>query len=67
MLIEILPKIVPRAPEVRNKILPPLERIRQLELLFIYRLPSATNQQFFSLAKAPSRKEIRLFPFHAKG
>ena len=37
--------IVRRAPEVRNnkksKIIPPLERIGHLELLSIYRLPSA--------------------------
>ena len=36
MIIEILPKIVRRAPEVRNtkksKIIPPLERIDHLEL-----------------------------------
>ena len=48
--------IVRRAPEVRNnkksKIIPPLERIGHLELLSIYRLPWATNQQFFSLAKS---------------
>lgn len=58
MIIEILAKIVSRAPEVRNpkksKIIPPLERIGHLEFLSIYRLPSATDQQFFCLAKAPS-------------
>ena len=46
MIIEILAKIVSRAPEVRNptksKIIPPLERIGHLELLSIYRVPSLT-------------------------
>lgn len=69
ILIEILLTIVRRAPEVRNNkksiIIPLLERIGDLELLSIYRLPSATDQQFFCLAKAPRRKEIR-FLFYPK-
>jgi hypothetical protein len=54
---------------VRNNkksiIIPLLERIGHLELLSIYRLTSVTNQQFFCLAKAPSRKETQ-FLFYAK-
>lgn len=73
MLIEILLTIVRRAPEVRNNkksiIIPLLERIGHLELLSIYRLPSATDQQFFCLAKPAyrqtGRKEIR-FLFYPK-